>query len=218
MFAEEPRALKVDSVPAAEAEGPLSPDISVRTISLDPVQTSDEPFLYRTFASTRTDEMALTGWNEEQRESFLGMQYEAQRRSYRVQLPNAEYWVIRCGETAVGRLIINRTASEIHVVDIAVLPEFRRQGIGATLMKAIMKEAAQAAKAVGLHVERFNPALHWYERLGFKVIGSGPIYLEMVWRACSGERVANRRESGSVPGFQRHVQGQRVGAAYADSD
>jgi hypothetical protein len=31
-------------------------------------------------------------------------------------------------------------------------------------------------------VERFNPALQWYERLGFKVISGGQIYLEMVWQ------------------------------------
>ena len=155
---------------------------SVPAIHLDPVCASDEAFLYRTFASTRMDEMALTGWNEEQRESFLRMQFEAQRRSYQLQIPNAEYWVIRSAETSAGRLIVDRSAKEIHVVDIALLPEFRARGIGSTLMKAIMSEATEGAKVVRLHVERFNPALRWYERLGFETIHSGPIYLEMVWR------------------------------------
>ena len=126
--------------------------------------------------------MALTGWNAEQQETFLRMQYEAQRRSYLMQLPEAEYWVVRCDGSAVGRLIINGTAEEIHVVDIALLPEFRRRGIGSTLMEAIIRDASQAGKTVRLHVERFNPALRWYERLGFTVVNSGPIYLEMVWR------------------------------------
>jgi ribosomal protein S18 acetylase RimI-like enzyme len=160
-------------------------DVTAPAIHIQPAGSADEPFLYRTFASTRTDEMALTGWNTEQQEAFLRMQYDAQRRSYLMQIPAAEYWLIRRDDIAVGRMITDRTSDEIHVVDIALLPEFRVQGIGSALMAAIMTEATEAAKAVRLHVERFNPALLWYERLGFTVVNSGPIYLEMVWRPCS---------------------------------
>jgi len=185
MFEEKSLAASLDGrcsdIPAA-AEGRHSCAGSGRRITLDPALSSDETFLYQTFASTRADEMALTGWNAAQQEAFLRMQYEAQRSSYRMQMPGAEYWVIRSDEIAAGRLILNRTPEEIHVVDIALLPQFRGLGIGGTLMRAIMKDAAQAAEAVTLHVERFNPALRWYERLGFSVVSSGPIYLEMVWR------------------------------------
>jgi ribosomal protein S18 acetylase RimI-like enzyme len=200
MLAEKSLAPRLSSVPAPEADCQLTPEVSVSTIRLDRVLPSDEPFLYQTFASTRTEEMALTGWNAEQQEAFLRMQYDAQRRSYLMQLPEAKYWVIRCDGSAVGRLIIDRTAEQIHVVDIALLPEFRKRGIGSTLMEAIIQEASQAGKTVRLHVERFNPALRWYERLGFGVVNSGPIYLEMVWRAP-----------------QADVQEPSLGVAYADS-
>jgi len=193
-------ALKLSSVPATEARNRSNPGVSVPAITLDPVLDSDEPFLYRTFASTRAEEMALTGWNTEQQDAFLRMQYEAQRRSYLMQLPDARYWVIRCDGSAVGRLIIDRTVEEIHVVDIALLPEFRKQGIGSSLMEAIIREASQAGKIVRLHVERFNPAMRWYERLGFGVVSSGPIYLEMVWRTA-----------------QPDVQESCLGVAYAGS-
>jgi GNAT superfamily N-acetyltransferase len=144
MFEEESLAPSLDGrcvdVPAL-VEDQHSSAGSARLIRLDPVHASDETFLYQTFASTRAEEMALTGWNAEQQEAFLRMQYEAQRRSYRMQMPDAEYWVIRCDEMAVGRLILNRSSKEsskesseeIHVVDIALLPEFRKQGIGSTL-------------------------------------------------------------------------------------
>jgi ribosomal protein S18 acetylase RimI-like enzyme len=99
------------------------------TITLDPVCPSDEALLYQTFASTRTDEMALTGWNEEQKEEFLRMQFEAQRRSYLMHVPDAEYLVVRCGELAAGRLIVERTVTEVHIVDVALLPQFRKRGI-----------------------------------------------------------------------------------------
>jgi ribosomal protein S18 acetylase RimI-like enzyme len=90
--------------------------------------------------------------------------------------------VIRRGTTAVGRLIVERTRSEIHIVDIALLTQFRKQGIGSILMRRMLGEAERTGKSVGLFVEKFNPALRWYERQGFEVINTGPIYLEMIFR------------------------------------
>jgi ribosomal protein S18 acetylase RimI-like enzyme len=163
------------------------PGVESPVITLRPSTQADDAFLYETYASTRTDEMALTGWSEEQKDRFLRMQFEAQRQSYLTQTPDADYSVIRCGEIAVGRLIIERTSEEIHIVDIALLTQFRRQGIGSMLMGGILQEAAESGKSVRLFVERFNPALPWYERLGFGVVSGGPIYLEMVWRPGSVE-------------------------------
>ena len=142
--------------------------------------------------------MALTGWNAQQQDLFLRMQYEAQRSSYLMQMPDAEYWVIRCDEMATGRLILHRTPEKIYVVDIALIPEFRGLGIGSDLMEAIIHEASLAGKSVGLHVERFNPALRWYERLGFTVIDSGPIYFEMVWRPQSKTPVVTEKDNDEV--------------------
>jgi ribosomal protein S18 acetylase RimI-like enzyme len=155
--------------------------LSAPAITLDPATKSDQEFFYRTFASTRAAEVALTGWSADQQESFLRDQFEAQRRGYLMQTPDAQYWVIRQDGTAVGRMIVDRTPDDIHLIDIGLLPEFGARGIGSTLMAAIMQEATQEEKAVRLFVERFNSALHWYERLGFKVISGGEIYLEMLW-------------------------------------
>lgn len=155
--------------------------ISAPAITLDSATSSDQEFFYRTFASTRAAEVALTGWSVEQQESFLRNQFEAQRRGYLMQTPDAEYWVIRQDGTAVGRMIVDRTPNDVHLIDIGLLPEFRGRRIGSTLMAAIMQEATQEQKVVRLFVERFNSALRWYERLGFKVIGGGEIYLEMLW-------------------------------------
>jgi ribosomal protein S18 acetylase RimI-like enzyme len=179
-----PRAGNVSETREDEA-GLYFPDISESAVHLEPASAKHDAFMYATFASTRIDELAITGWTEEQKEHFLRMQFEAQRQSYLVQTPEAEYSVICCGETSVGRLILERTATELHIVDIALLPQFRKQGIGSYLMKEILSEAAGTNKSVRLFVERFNPALRWYEQLGFRAVNGGPIYLEMVWQpAC----------------------------------
>lgn len=173
--------------------------LSALAITLESATDSDQEFFYRTFASTRAAEVALTGWSAEQQESFLRMQFEAQRRGYLLQTPDARYWVIQENGTPVGRLIVDRTADDIHVIDIGLLPEFRGRRIGSTLMAAIIQEATQQKKPIRLFVERFNPALQWYEGLGFQVISGGEIYLEMVWQPPSDgvpeNALADRPES-----------------------
>jgi ribosomal protein S18 acetylase RimI-like enzyme len=152
-------------VPALESERPHHKD-----------------FLFAVYASTRMQEMALTGWSAAQQEQFLRMQCEAQCRSYALQFPQAERWIVRHNDVAVGRMIVNRSEDEILLVDVALLPEHRNLGVGSVLMSGLMQEAVRDGKAIRLHVERFNPALRWYERLGFKTVSESAIYLEMTWR------------------------------------
>lgn len=68
-------------------------------------------------------------------------------------------------------------------MDIALVPRYRGQGIGGTLMKQVLAEGRKAGKPVRIHVEHFNPAMHLYERLGFKKIGDTGVYFLMEWRA-----------------------------------
>jgi ribosomal protein S18 acetylase RimI-like enzyme len=68
-------------------------------------------------------------------------------------------------------------------MDIALLPAYRRRGIGTRLLEKVLSEGARSEKTVSIHVEAFNPALRWYERLGFKKVADhGPYYL-MTWTA-----------------------------------
>lgn len=141
-----------------------------------------EPFLYALFATTRADELALTNWSAEQKETFLRMQFAAQRQSYGTQFPDAERSIILHNGTPVGRLLLDRTADELHIVDIALTPEHRNRGIGSAILAGLQAEAVATGKSIRLYVERFNPALRWYERLGFENTSSSEIYLEMIWR------------------------------------
>lgn len=126
--------------------------------------------------------MALVGWDKPQQDAFLRMQYNAQRSSYVMQFPNADYRIVVHDGRAAGRLIVDRSGDNILLIDIALLPEFRNAGIGSTLMKQVMAEAARTQKAVTLHVEKFSRARRLYDRLGFSTISNCGIYLEMVWQ------------------------------------
>jgi ribosomal protein S18 acetylase RimI-like enzyme len=149
--------------------------------TLRPAQPEDAAFMLAAYASTRADEMALLDWSFEQKQAFVQMQYTAQAQHYASYYPTAEYFVIMGGQTMLGRLIVCRSPSDILMMDIALLPEYRHQGTGAAVISDLMAEAEQAGIPMRLHVETFNPALHLYERLGFSKTAESGFYLEMEW-------------------------------------
>jgi ribosomal protein S18 acetylase RimI-like enzyme len=148
-------------------------------VTLRRICAGDEGFLYRVYASTREEELAPLGWDETQKGAFLRMQFNAQHRYYQEHFPNADFQIVLAGDRPIGRLYVNRREDEITIVDIALLPEHRRCGIGSALLRAILAEADQTGKPVRIHVERFNPALHLYERLGFVKTGDTGVYFLM---------------------------------------
>jgi len=139
----------------------------------------DTAFLYQVYASTRSDEMKRTGWSEVTIEQFLRFQFKLQHVQYHNCYPNAAYFIICVGEDRVGRLYINRCESEIRVIDISLLPEFRRKGLGTCIMNNLIKEAETAHLPLRLSVRFDNPACHLYKRLGFCVANDGGYYLDM---------------------------------------
>ena len=151
--------------------------------SLRPITAEDDPFLRRLFASTRADELAITGWSDEQKAAFCRMQFDAQSAHYRKHYADASFDVIERDSVAAGRLLVWRSGKEILIVDIALLPEQRGAGIGTKFLRELQDEAKAVGKPLTIHVERYNPARRLYERLGFKVVEEQEVYLLMEWRA-----------------------------------
>ena len=152
------------------------------SLSLRPVSLADEAFLFRVYASTRAEEMALLPWDDEQKQAFLRMQFNAQSQSYQQQFPGAEYQVIVHDGVPAGRLTVERADESILLIDIALLPAHRNMGIGSSLIGDLKTEAQETGRALRLDVENFNPAYRLYERLGFKKIDEASFYYRMEWR------------------------------------
>lgn len=151
-------------------------------ITLRDVLEEDEPFLREVYASARAQEMALVPWNDEQREAFLGMQFDAQHSSYHAQFPEASYRIILQESEPIGRLYVHRTEADIRILDITLLPAFRNGGIGTSLIQQLLGEGARTGLAVSIWVEHFNPSLTLFERLGFSKIQEDGYNLLMEWR------------------------------------
>lgn len=155
-------------------------------IHLRPIQPEDEPFLLRVYASTRTEELKQVDWDARQKDDFLRMQFEAQHSHYTEHFPDADFQLVLKGDEAIGRLYVDRRSDEIRLIDIALLPDFQGEGTGSGLLKALLDEACQMDLPLRIHVEKFNPALRWYERLGFRQIEDKGMYLFMEWTPISG--------------------------------
>src|SRR6266404_5982314 len=150
-------------------------------ISLRSMTAEDNSFLAGVYASTRAEELAQTGWSDEEKAVFCRRQFDAQTAHYTANYPGASFQVIERDGQPIGRLYVARWEKEIRIVDITLLPEFRGAGIGTKLLRDLQDEARAAGKSLTIHVERFNPALRLYERLGFQQVEDKGVYLLMSW-------------------------------------
>lgn len=155
---------------------------SVEELGLRPALPADAELLYRIYASTRDEELAVVPWDASVKEAFLRMQFAAQHTHYHAYFPAASYDLIVRGEEVLGRLYVDRGEAAWLVLDLALLPEHCGQGLGTRLLTRVQAEAAAAGKPVRMHVERYNPAQRLYRRLGFRQIADEGVYLLLEWR------------------------------------
>jgi ribosomal protein S18 acetylase RimI-like enzyme len=146
-----------------------------------PMTDADLGFLSALYASTRTEELAHLPWSEVEKAGFLEMQFQAQHGHYLKHYPDALWLVIEKAGEPAGRLYLEEWPSEQRIIDIALMPGFRGQGLGTALLGDIMDAAGSRCKAVGIHVEKANPAMRLYHRLGFRTIEDKGVYDLLRW-------------------------------------
>ena len=147
-----------------------------------PATDLDDAFLCELYGSTRVEELALVDWNDEQKEAFIRMQFDARARSYAASFPQAEQNIVLADGIEVGAWIIDRGMAGIRVVDVAILPACRNQGYGTELMTRIQEEGRTSSRVVSLSVDRGAPAQRLYARMGFTVEDlADPVRFGLKW-------------------------------------
>jgi len=152
---------------------------AVPAVALRPATEADRDFLARVYASTREQELAQVPLSPEQKAAFLRQQFEAQSAHYESNYTETSFDVVLVDGEPAGRLIVARWAEELRIVDIAMLPQQRGRGVGGRLMGELLAEADERGVKASIHVERANPAMRFYERLGFVPAGEHGVYLLM---------------------------------------
>jgi len=156
-------------------------------IQLRPVTEEDRPFLERVYCTTREHEMSLVPWTDEQKLTFLRQQFDAQWVHYNIHYGSGVHSLILANGRSAGRVFIERQPSEILIVDIALLPEHRGNGLGARVIAPILAEASRENLAVTGLVERWNPSCRFWHRMGFRLTPQDEFYYRIEWRSTDGQ-------------------------------
>lgn len=149
-------------------------------VCLRPIQDNDLPFLASLYASTRERELAPVPWTAAEKQAFLSFQFNCQHQHYQQHYQGARFDIVERDAEPIGRLYLAPVEGELRIMDIALVPGAQRRGIGTRLLRAVLERARTESKEVTIHVERDNPALALYERLGFRVREDRGVYLFLV--------------------------------------
>ena len=83
-------------------------------------------------------------------------------------------------EKVVGACWVRTTDEYGHIdgetpsFSISLYTPYRGQGIGGAMIRRMLQELREAGyRRASLSVQKENPALHLYERLGFRIVGDG---------------------------------------------
>jgi ribosomal protein S18 acetylase RimI-like enzyme len=158
-----------------------APFTTAGQITLRPATGDDREFLVGVYGSTRDEELSQVPWAEGQREAFVRMQFDAQDADYRRNNPAGSFDVVEVGGRPAGRLYVDRRPEDIRIVDIALLPEFRGDGVGGRLISQLIDEAAGSGRKLSIHVEIHNRAVELYTRMGFNIVDEHGLYRRMEW-------------------------------------
>lgn len=151
------------------------------SIELRPATQADQPFLLLLYLSTRGAQFRLHGCDPNTEALLLELQFKAQQTDYRLQHPEAEITIIVEQDRPIGRLCVDYRMSEVRVVDLSLLPEYRGRGIGRGLLRGLQAHGQRLDLPVRLRVLLGNPAQRLCQRCDFVMQGLDGLYAAMEW-------------------------------------
>lgn len=141
---------------------------------------ADEAFLFELYLAARPDLGALPV-PRGVIEGIARHQHALQAADYAARFPHAETWLFEHDGAPAARLVLDRGAQRLRVVDLAVATHARRRGIARMLLTALQEECAGKC-AVVLRVLVGNDAARaLYERQGFTLLRDDGFAQELVW-------------------------------------
>lgn len=82
---------------------------------------------------------------------------------------------------AIGLLKLGQEDGKFHIIQIQILPEYQRKGIGAHVLKLLIAQARRHHAPITLNVLKHNPAIRLYQRSGFKIVGETTLEYQMTF-------------------------------------
>lgn len=151
-------------------------------IRLRPPVEADRDDLIRIYEASREIELATVPWDAAQKREFAELQLTAQTNHYREYYPEATESIIEFDAETAGRLYVDRGPEQIAILDITVLPEFRRRGIATQIVRDLQAEARNS-RSIRVFVESFNAAsAAFFTAHGFEPVGQEGMNVRFEWR------------------------------------
>lgn len=168
-----------------------------RHISLRVQTNEDSEFIKTLYTSVRWQELSATEWPEQLKHAFLDQQLTLQTRHYLSHYDSLWRGIILRRESPVGRLYLWRNGDDLRIVDLSLLPDQRRQGIGTQLLQSVIDQAARTGLGTSLHVQSGNPARALYQRLGFRSVEQDISRQYQLMRYCPALQRIGEQDMGS---------------------
>jgi GNAT superfamily N-acetyltransferase len=141
----------------------------------------DADFLAHLYASTRMDLHSMTA-DPAFVASLIAMQQRFQAAGYRNDFPGASYLLLERDGAPCGRMVVDAGPQALRLVDIALLPDARGQGLGSHILGALQHCAARAGLPLTLAVHHGNARAHrLYLALGFESSSRNEVSEQMVY-------------------------------------
>lgn len=133
--------------------------ISLEQLSFRSAVEADVPFLLDLRRQTMTPHLIASGveQSEDELQARVADEFGCAQ-------------IILLDEQPVGLLKVVRAGRVWHLLQIQLLPQLQRGGLGTALVRDVIAEARKAGVTVELDVLKMNPARRLYERLGFRIV------------------------------------------------
>ena len=114
-------------------------------------------FLFTLYVATNINRVAEPDLTEARRQQILTNGFSRDHNHKIRTYPNAGFGIIQKRGYPIGRITVQRDATHIHVVDLAVLPEWQNRGVQDLILGLLTREAESLG--IPLHLPTPLPAL-----------------------------------------------------------
>jgi len=147
-------------------------------ITIAPGTTSDESFFQQLDAEHVQG--ILPFLPREQRENLLEIQYLAKLSSYKNQWPGATTYLVKAEQLDIGKIILSKHKSGLHIIDVIIGEKYRNKGFGRKLLTLVEQRALDiGCTKLTLSVATNNRAKKLYDNLGYKVTSQNETHIAM---------------------------------------
>jgi GNAT superfamily N-acetyltransferase len=112
---------------------------------------------------------ARWGWDEEYQLSIHKERWQEK-----------PWFIVMLDEQPIGTVSIHEQLESVRFGEFYLLRNFRRKGLGTTILTDFLKRCDQSKRSVTLEYLKWNPVGSLYERHGFKVVSENDIHYFMV--------------------------------------